>query len=105
MELGNALVSWRGEFSRGSAEILLGVFFAFWGGLCVFLGVFSRCAAIDFARSANVFLGSFSFFLNGAEQNGGLPPCQNPRKWPANQDPRVSGQRAHGGECQTRAMG
>ena len=43
-------------------------------------GVFSRCAAIYFARSAEKKLSLFSIFRNGAEQNGGLPPCPSTKK-------------------------
>ena len=68
MELGNELISRRGEliFERKREKKQLGVFLRF--------GVrFSRFAAIYFARSAKKNR-PFSIFLNGAEQNGGLPP-------------------------------
>ena len=51
-------------------RVLGGRFRRIWG-----LGVFSRCAAIHFARSAIFVLVLFPlFFWNGAEQNGRFPP-------------------------------
>ena len=72
--------AWRINFCAQARKKKLGVFRVFGCvffvlvGLFVLLGVFSRFAAIYFARSA-IFGGLFPpfFFLNGTGQNGGLP--------------------------------